>query len=237
MTEAVKVIVDPISTEAADFEIETDVGFTPLTVTVHLAIFPFVEAAVIVAVPFAFAVTFPPDTVATDVLEVVQVIVESALVGATLAVSDTVSPFQSSALVLFSVTEVTAGLETVTLQVALLLFEVVAVMVVLPAATAVILPPETVATEGLEDFQVTVWSASAGRTDAVIVLVFPITRFADVLDRVTLVAEGGVTVTEHVTVFPLTLLAVIVALPFPTAVTFPPDTVAILASEEDHVTL
>ena len=58
-----------------------DTGF--VTVTVHVAVLPLAEVAVIVAVPLVIAVTFPEvETVATDVLELFHVtLLLSASVG------------------------------------------------------------------------------------------------------------------------------------------------------------
>ena len=58
------------------------------TVTVHVAFCPPEAVAVIVAVPPPTAVTFPPETVATEALEVVQVtVLLVALDGVIVAVS------------------------------------------------------------------------------------------------------------------------------------------------------
>ena len=58
------------------------------TVTVQVAFWPPEAVAVIVAVPAPTAVTFPPETVATDGLDVVQVtVLLVALDGVTVAVS------------------------------------------------------------------------------------------------------------------------------------------------------
>ena len=68
---------------------ETEVGLTveSVTVTVQVAVLPLTVFAVIVAVPFATAVIFPFETVATDDLLVVQATVLSeAFDGETVAV-------------------------------------------------------------------------------------------------------------------------------------------------------
>lgn len=58
------------------------------TVTVQVAFWPPLDVAVIVAVPAPIAVTLPPETVATEALEVVQVTVLSvASDGETVAVN------------------------------------------------------------------------------------------------------------------------------------------------------
>ena len=58
-----------------------DTGF--VTVTIHVAVLPLADAAVMVAVPLATAVTSPSvDTVATEVLELFHVtLLLSASVG------------------------------------------------------------------------------------------------------------------------------------------------------------
>ena len=58
------------------------------TVTLQVAVFPLFDFAVMVAVPAPFAVTFPPLTVATELLLVLQVTdLFVALEGDTVAVS------------------------------------------------------------------------------------------------------------------------------------------------------
>ena len=80
-----------------------------LTVTVAVAVFPFEDVAVIVAVPFATPVTTPFETFATPVLLDVHVIFLSvAFDGETFAVSETVSPFCCYTEDLSSETDVTA---------------------------------------------------------------------------------------------------------------------------------
>ena len=95
--------------------------------------------------------------------------------------------FTSSELTVELFLSVDEGLVTVTVQVAVLLFTVVAVIVAVPSATAVTLPlEETVATEVLFDFHVTVLSvAFEGATVAVSVDVPPTSRLSDVLLSVT----------------------------------------------------
>ena len=129
-----------------------------------------------VAVPAATAVTTPSDTVATLVLLDVHSTVWLALLGATVAVSVSVSPpTVSVASVCESDTLETSGFLTVTVHVAVLSSLVssvplvaVAVMVAVPAATAVTTPSDTVATLVLLDVHSTVLSvASSGATVAV----------------------------------------------------------------------
>ena len=104
-----------------------------------------------------------------------------------------------------------------------------AVMVVVPAPTAVTLPEEfTVATLVLLDAQVTaVFVAVVGATVAVSVRYAPFLTVAVVELKVTLVT-GWITVTVHAAVSPLPslALAVIVAVPRALPVTTPAETVA-----------
>ena len=101
----------------------TPVTATLLTVTVQVAVLlPSSVVTVIVAVPAATAVTTPPDTVATDVLLLIQLtVLFAALEGATAAVRVSVLPTKILADVLFRDTPLTATLLTVTVQVAVLL--------------------------------------------------------------------------------------------------------------------
>ena len=119
------------------------------TVTVQLAFFPLPSAAVavMVAVPVAFAVIFPADTVAILELLVVQfMVLLLALLGPTVTVKVSVAFIFKAVLVLFKATEVTNCL-TVTVQVAFfpLPSAAVAVMVAVPGAFAVMVPADTVA--------------------------------------------------------------------------------------------
>ena len=143
---------------------------------------------VMVAVPAFTAVTLPSFTVATAVSDELHVTVLSvASSGFTVAVSVASSPSVNSSVVLSSVTEVTAmkGFSTVTEQVADLL-PALAVMVALPAWTALRRPPVTVTTPSLEEFQVTVLSvALPGLTVAVSVCVSPSLSVREVAFRVT----------------------------------------------------
>ena len=68
-----------------------------LTVTVHVAVFPFLVVTVIVAVPAFTAVTFPfSSTVATVSSEVVHSTASSAPDGAIVAASVSLAPTESS---------------------------------------------------------------------------------------------------------------------------------------------
>ena len=142
--------------------------------------------------------------------------------------------------VLFKLTPV-GIIFTVTAQVAV--FEpvfVVTVIVAVPFPTAVTKPLEdTVATFVLLDFHVTVLSAaSVGDTVAVNCTVAPLdVKVAEVLFR--LMPVGIIfTVTAQVAVFePVFVVTIIVAVPFPTAVTKPlEDTVATFVLLDAHVT-
>jgi hypothetical protein len=114
-----------------------------------------------VAVPTAIAVTVPPDTVVMAgalLLHVTFLFV--ALEGEMVAVKVSVLPTVRDSVLLFRDTPVTATLAeagvTVTEHVAVLLpSTVVTVITVLPAATAVTVPPDTVATAGAPLLHVT----------------------------------------------------------------------------------
>lgn len=177
--------VESISTQAVVSESVMEVGLTPFTKTVQEAVIPLTEVAVIVALPLDLAATVPLETLATDESEVDQTIVGSAFVGVTRAESVSVSSFHSSALVRFSEIDETSGRVTVTSQVAVLPFSVVAVIFAVPGATAVIVPSETVATESLEEVQVTVCGVVNGYTVAVSVVVRLTCRSTEDFDSVT----------------------------------------------------
>ena len=223
-----------------DFESVISVAGT-VTFTVREAVMPLFELAVIVAVPPPTAVIFPPVTVATDVSEEVQVIVLLvASAGETVAFTVVLWSMTRFAVDFESSTEVTsttAGF-TVTATVAVRPLLVAAVMVAFPAAIAVILPFDTVATDVSEDVQVTVLSvASEGSIVAVAVVLLPSRRFAVLLES-TIEVTGmgaGVTVTATEAVLPLVELAVIVAVPAAFAVILPFETEATAVLEEDHV--
>ena len=171
------------------------------TVTVHVAVFPLEEDAVMVAVPALTAVTSPyAETAATDSSDDVHVTVISvAFSGRILAVKVAVSPsikLREVSLIEIPVTS-TMLAATVTLQVAVIPFEEVAMIFAEPAFTAVTSPfADTVATDVSEDVHVTVFSvASEGLTVAVSVAVSPSVRLSVVLLRVTLSTGVGMTVT------------------------------------------
>ena len=211
-----------------------------LTVTLHLAdLSP--AFAVMTAVPSLIPFTVPFLTVATAVLEEVQVTVLSvALSGLTVAVRVS-SPFTFSVrLVLFRVTDVTAttALETVTLHVAVL-SPAFAVIVAVPALMPFTFPSLTVATAVSEEDQVTVLSvALSGLTVAVRVSSLPSAKDKEVLSKEMDVTATTpfLTVTLHVAVLS-SAFAVMVAVPALIPFTFPSLTVAMDVLEEVQVTV
>ena len=119
---------------------------------------------------------------------------------------------------------------------------VVTVITAVPSDTAVIFPPLTVATPASLELHITVLlEAVAGSTVAVTVSVSPSVRVMDFLFNVTevglIILGFSDTLTLTVVVSPLTVLAVITAEPFPTAVIFPPLTVATVLSLVVHETV
>ena len=113
-----------------------------------------------------------------------------------------------------------------------------AVMVAVPAFTAVTVPSLTVAIVLSEEVQTMVLSVvSSGFTMAVSLAVSPSYRFSAVLSSVTPVARMGArTVTTH-SAFALPQAAVMVALPSFTAVTTPFFTVATASLEDVHTSV
>src|SRR6266568_4036511 len=211
------------------------------TVIAELPLFPSL-VAVIFAKPGATPVTSPlPLTVATPGASVDQVIArpESGLPLASsgVAVSCCVPPTRIVALVGLKLTDATG---TMTVIAALpLLPSLVAVMVAVPAASAVTSPlPFTVATPGASLDQVIVRPESglplASSGVAVSCWVPPTTIVAAVGLTVS-DATGIVTVTAAVALLP-SLVAVTFAVPAATAVTSPlASTVATPAASVDHV--
>jgi hypothetical protein len=134
------------------------------------------------------------------------------------------------------------GALTVTLQVAVLLpSSVVTVMVAVPALTAVIVPPDTVATVGALVLHVTfLFVALEGATVAVNVSILPTVIVVDDLFKdtpVTSTGGGAVTVTVQAAVLlPLAVVTVITALPTDTPITTPFVTVATAVLLLLHVT-
>ena len=151
-----------------------------------------------------------------------------------MAVNCAVSPTAKERAALSRVTE-PVGTVTVTAHSAVLPPHF-AVMVALPALTAVTLPLATFATDSSDEAQATFLSvASSGFTVAVNVAVSPMANDRVVLSRVT-EPVGTVTVTAHSAVLP-PHFAIIVALPALMAVTLPLSTLATDSSEDDHATV
>ena len=113
-----------------------------------------------------------------------------------------------------------------------------AVMVAVPAFTAVTVPSLTVAIVLSEEVQTMVLSVVfSGSTVAVSLAASPSYSFSAVLSSVTPVAGmGGKTVTTH-SAFALPQAAVMVALPSFTAVTTPSFTVATASLEDVHTSV
>ena len=127
---------------------ETDVLLTDtfvdgtFTVTLQVADLPLVVLTVIVAVPFATAVTTPAEeTLAIFVLELLHFMVSVVLLGDMVPFKVYVFPTLMDAEVLFIATLVD-GTFTVTLHVAAFPLVVFTVIVALPFATAVTTPAE-----------------------------------------------------------------------------------------------
>ena len=186
-------------------------GALALTVTLTVAFLPLFEVAVIVAVPALTAVTTPfEDTVATALLDVAHfTVVPSASTTATF----TVAVLPSSRVTVAGATLI-AGVTTLTVHLATF-FEpsaVVAVIVAVPALTAVTTPFEdTFATFVLDDFHVTFFDvAFEGATVALSVFLAPAFNVTLVGATLTLVALLT-TVTLHVAFFPRRYL---LSLPF-----------------------
>ena len=131
------------------------------TVTLQVAVLPLLDFTVIVQVPAALALITPPDeTVATfELLDDQVTFLFVALEGVIVAFKVYFVPAVIVTAVAFSLIPVTAtvGFFTVTLQVAVLPLFDFAVIVQVPAALALITPPEPIeATFGLLDDQVIV---------------------------------------------------------------------------------
>ena len=175
-TVAVRVADSPTARDNVVLSRVMDSVFTE-TVTIHSAE-QVPDLAVIVALPDLRAVIFPFDTEATEPSEDVQTTVLSvASSGLIVAVRVSVSPTCIDKEVLSSVMDVTATIlaETLTLQVADFP-PALAVIVAVPSLTAVTVPEFTLATEALDDAQVTPsYSASLGRTVAIRLKVSPST--------------------------------------------------------------
>ena len=136
------------------------------------------DFAEIIASPDFLAVIIPLDTVATDTSDEPQVTdLSVALSGLTVAVIVSVSPTFIDKEVLSRVIDVTDTtlVETFTVQVEDLP-PALAVIVAVPSLMAVTVPEFTLATEALDDAQITLsYSASFGRTVATRLKVSPST--------------------------------------------------------------
>ena len=177
------------------------------TVTVQLAVLlPSAVFTIIVAVPAAFPVTTPFDTVATFVFVLLHVtFLFVALLGVTVAVRVSLFPTSIVVDVLFRFTPVTAtiGVFTVTVQLAVLLPSAVfTVIVAVPAAFPVTTPFDTSATFVFVLLHVTfLFVALLGVTVAVSVSLFPTSIVVDALFKLTPVTF---LITVKLTVFDFT---------------------------------
>ncbi len=239
-TVAVRVACSP-STNSREvlFRVTEETGITFLaTVTVHVAVLS-PALAVMMAEPSFTAFTLPVlSTVAMAGLSLLQVTVLSvASSGPSVAVSWASSPSVKPRTFLSRVTEET-GTVTVMAQLADC-SPAWAVMVAEPPPTAFTLPSATVATASLEVVQATALSvASSGFTVAVRVTSSPFTRASSALSNVT--DSTGINFLATVTLQVASIspaLAVMVASPSLTAVTFPSSTVTISALEVLQVTV
>ena len=194
------------------------------------------------AVPPSIAVILPLESTAATVdLDEIHSMVLFSVVsgGSTVAVSVSSVPLIRINSVLSRV-RVEMDIPTVTSQIAESFpSPVVAVMVAVPTFSAVILPlPSTNTTSLLLVAHITVLSvASSGPTVAVSVLLAPLS-ILKASELILIVDAGTKTVTMQAAVFPFEVVAVIVAVPPPTAVICPMlSTVAILALPVDHLML
>ena len=216
------------------------------TVTAQLAVFaPSEVVTVIVAVPAEIGVTTPPaETVATAALLELQPTPEFvALVGLSVAVKVPVAPpAVSDRLVGLTVTPVTATVAAATVTAQLAVFapsEVVTVIIAVPAEMPVTLPLAlTVATDGLLEARATpVLVAPFGEIVHDKLEESPTARLRVFGLRLTAVT-GTVTPTAQLALrLPSWVVTEIVAVPAPTAVTWPvEDTVATPGLLLDQVT-
>lgn len=212
----------------------------------QLTFFPSM-LAVTLASPFPLAVTIPSSTVTTDVSvddHINSDLSISALSGVYITFNSIVFSLSIPNKNVFSVMFPSNAIDcnftdTSTIQIALLPFEVVAVIVASPLSTAVTIPSWlTVATDSLDDDHVTVLSpsVSAGIV-AVILVVSPLSSDNDVLSNI-IDPISLMTVTSQVATFaPSTVVAVIVAFPLVNPVIVPScETLAIDVSEDVHFT-
>ena len=210
---------------------------------------PSAVVAVIAAVPAFTPVTFPVlSTVAIELFEDVQIIaLFVAFTGVTVAIKLYVAPTASSsvsAVKLTAVTLTTGAMVLVNVQVAVLLpSAVVAVIIAVPAFTAVTFPVlSTVAIALLEVVQFTALFVAFDGATVADKLYVPPTNNAFIVEvkltDVTLTTGASATVTVQVAVLlPSAVVAVIIAVPALIAVTFPVlSTAAIALSEVVQVT-
>jgi hypothetical protein len=223
-------------------------GGAAVTVSIALPVLPSL-VAMMLAVPGFSAVTSPVDeTVATLLLELLQVTVRPVSVlpfaSCVTAVAWVVAPSWMLVLARLTLTVFTGGggaRVTVTLAPPLLP-SLVAVIVAVPGRSAVTTPLEdTMAMSGADDDQLTLRPVStvplASSSTAVAVVVEPVcsAELARLTD--TVFTGRSVTISDAVPLLP-SLVPVIVTLPAFTAVTTPfADTVATFGFELLHVTV
>ena len=187
------------------------------------------------AVPADLPVTTPlEDTVATfSSLDFHVTVLSVAVEGETVAVSVSVEPVLIETLVVFNVTLSGFIGFTVTMQVAFAPFDKEAVIVVVPAFKADIIPFETVATFLLLESHVTVlFVTDEGETVAVSVSVPPTFSVMPVLFNDIVLLSFTVTLNDLVTLWFPAAFAVIVAVPglAPVSVTAFPLVVVVVES-------
>ena len=236
---AFKVVVSPSSNSTFVLSRVIPDTRTGLTVTSQVAVLS-PALAVIVTLPTLIALTTPLlSTVAMLASDVDHVTVLSvALLGSTVAFKVVISPSSSSTLVLSREIPLTSTGLTVTSQVAVL-SPALAVILTLPTLIALTTPLlSTVAMLASDVDHVTVLSAAlSGETVAFKVKLSPIIISADVLSRTIPLTGTGLIATSQAAVLS-PALAVIVTLPTLIALTTPLlSTVAMLASDVDHVTV
>ena len=218
------------------------------TVSVHVAVNPpSAVVTVMVLEPAAIAVTLPAaSTIATDGVPDVHVtFLFVALEGLTVTDMVYVLPAARERVDGFSVTPVTEVCNALTVNVHVAVnppSSVVAVMSLVPAAIAVILPlASIVATDGVPDVQVTfLFVAATGRTVLNMEYISP--TFSDRLNGYNMTLATGIdnalTVTIHISVNPpSTVSAMMTLVPSDNAVTLPSaSTIATDGILDVHVT-
>lgn len=235
-TSGVNACVAPTPSDA-DSGVMVSVAGTPCTLNVAVPRIPLLVCAVMVAVPGATAVTTPAcDTVATVAAEVVHVsagvgVMMTAAASRTVGVSVCVAPTFSVVASGASVTLVGTA-ATTTVAVPTIPFDVVAVIVALPDATAVTTPDcVTVATILEDELHCSVGvgviaTPAASLTVGANVCVAPTSRLADVGVNRTLAGTANTPIVA-VPVTPFAVRAVMIVDPAAIAVTVPvADTVA-----------